>query len=92
MDLLYSWEGDNCIWLGFPCPQISGAERKEVIQYGLNNLYQHADVGLLWAKDQELVPQDMLVRNLGQFILVGHNSHQIEKSSQIIMEKYLNEN
>jgi len=53
MDLLYNRDSGVCLWLAMTCPQIQNEQRIGLLNYGLDNLSQHADVALLWKADAE---------------------------------------
>lgn len=53
MDLLYFHDDRQIVWLGMGCPQITGDERRNLINYGLENLSLHADSAILWKEDAE---------------------------------------
>ncbi len=84
MDMLYSWQGNTCAWLGLLCPQITGEQRKEVLSYGLNRLEEHADVALLRARDAAILPKRKHTIDLSEFTLTGDSRDSVEKLALII--------
>lgn len=79
MDMLYTWADNSCIWLGLLCPQIEGGKRNEILNYGLNNLENYADVALLWKKDATNLTNKRFNIDVDEFRLTGESFKDVEK-------------
>jgi len=76
MDMMYTWTNETCLWLGLLCPQVQNSERKEILKYGLDNLDVHADVALLWKKDN-MDTDGMIKQSIDDFVLIGKSKERI---------------
>ena len=87
MDMLYSKPNNTVVWLGVLCPQIKGKQRGEVLNYGLQQLEVHADVGLFWKKDEEFLEKgNRKSEHLDDFILIGSDENKLLKVKNKIQE------
>lgn len=88
MDMLYANVGEYYVWLGLLCSQIKGEERKEILRYGLENLNDYADAGILWHKDLSVIPTGYRRANIDKFLIVGKKPKVISKIAREV-EKIL---
>jgi hypothetical protein len=85
MDLLYYQHFDNCIWLGLESPQISGTERQELLNYGLDNLQGHADTALLWKNEKNLRVKKFN-REAQNFLITGDDEMKVNRLADYLQE------
>ncbi|MDP3026910.1 MAG: DUF1152 domain-containing protein [Nanoarchaeota archaeon] len=83
MDMMYEWANETCLWLGLLCPQIQDSERKEILKYGIDNIDVHADVALLWKKD-DINIEGMFKETLDDFVLIGESPEKVEQVNKEI--------
>lgn len=87
MDMLYAKPDNTVVWLGLLCPQIKGDLRGDVLNYGLNQLEVHADVGLFWKKDDKFLKKDnRKSKCLDDFVLVSSDENKLLKIKNKIVE------
>ncbi len=78
MDTLYYNNSGNVVWLGLICPQITGDPRRELLNFGLDNLASHADTALLWKKDDSAsIRIKRFVRDIDEFIITGDSNEKV---------------
>jgi len=84
MDLLYNRDSGVCLWLAMTGPQIQGELRRDLLNYGLDNLGQHADAALLWKADAEN-KEIRLAEHSSQvddFVITSFEKDKMEKAEQ----------
>jgi hypothetical protein len=86
MDTFYYKHGEDTLWLGLICPQFKGEQRKELINYGLDNLDKHADLALLWAEDANNSRLKKYSAKVDSFLITGHDSQKVNKLFESIEE------
>ncbi|VVB80067.1 Uncharacterised protein [uncultured archaeon] len=84
MDTLYYSDNRNLFWLGLVCPQITGNERTELLNEGLDNLSVHADSALVWKKDAGHVRIKKYSDDIGEFVITGDSNEVVSRSKQIV--------
>lgn len=84
MDLLYNRDSGVCLWLAMTGPQIQGEQRRELLNYGLDNLSKHADAALLCKADAEGNKIRLLEHSsqVGDFVITSTEKDKMNKAEQ----------
>lgn len=71
MDCHCTWVDGTCVWLGVLPPQFEGMMRKEMLEYGLGQIPEHADAAIVWGKDSPFIPVELPRDAAHPFLAVG---------------------